>query len=34
MRRKVDEEDVALSACDSFRCGAAQGRFPDLHFKR
>src|SRR5688572_16455948 len=30
-RRAADEEDVALSALDSFCRGAAQGRFPDLH---
>jgi DNA-directed RNA polymerase specialized sigma24 family protein len=29
-RRAVDEEDVALSAFDSFCRGAAQGRFPRL----
>jgi DNA-directed RNA polymerase specialized sigma24 family protein len=29
-RRAADEEDVALSALDSFCRGAAQGRFPDL----
>jgi DNA-directed RNA polymerase specialized sigma24 family protein len=29
-RRAADEEDVALSAFDSFCRGAAQGRFPDL----
>jgi DNA-directed RNA polymerase specialized sigma24 family protein len=30
-RRAVDEEDVALSAFDSFCRAAAQGRFPNLH---
>jgi DNA-directed RNA polymerase specialized sigma24 family protein len=30
-RRAADEEDVALSAFDSFCRAAAQGRFPDLH---
>jgi DNA-directed RNA polymerase specialized sigma24 family protein len=30
-RRVADEEDVALSAFDSFCRGAAQGRFPQLH---
>ncbi len=30
-RRAADEEDVALSALDSFCRGAAGGRFPDLH---
>ncbi len=30
MRRDFDEEDVALSAIDSFCRGAANGRFPDL----
>jgi DNA-directed RNA polymerase specialized sigma24 family protein len=30
-RRAVDEEDVALSAFDSFCRGAEQGRFPDLN---
>src|SRR5207244_594392 len=29
-RRAADEEDVALSAFDSFCRGAAQGRFPNL----
>jgi DNA-directed RNA polymerase specialized sigma24 family protein len=29
-RRAADEEDVALSALDSFCRGAAAGRFPDL----
>jgi DNA-directed RNA polymerase specialized sigma24 family protein len=29
-RREADEEDVALSALDSFCRGAAQGRFPRL----
>jgi DNA-directed RNA polymerase specialized sigma24 family protein len=29
-RRAADEEDVALSAFDSFCQGAAQGRFPQL----
>src|SRR5690349_5944237 len=29
-RRVADEEDVALSAFDSFCRGAEQGRFPDL----
>src|SRR6516225_2636275 len=29
-RRAADEEDVALSAFDSFCRGAAQGRFPQL----
>jgi DNA-directed RNA polymerase specialized sigma24 family protein len=29
-RRAADEEDVALSAFDSFFRGAQQGRFPDL----
>src|SRR6266404_2020462 len=29
-RRAADEEDVALSAFDSFCDGAAQGRFPEL----
>jgi len=29
-RRAVDEEDVALSAFDSFCAGALRGRFPDL----
>jgi DNA-directed RNA polymerase specialized sigma24 family protein len=29
-RRAADEEDVALSAFDSFCCGAAQGNFPRL----
>jgi DNA-directed RNA polymerase specialized sigma24 family protein len=29
-RRAADEEDVALSAFDSFCRGAEQGRFPDL----
>ena len=29
-RRVADEEDVALSAFDSFLRGAEQGRFPDL----
>jgi DNA-directed RNA polymerase specialized sigma24 family protein len=29
-RRVADEEDVALSAFDSFCAGAEQGRFPDL----
>src|SRR6516225_6362744 len=29
-RRATDEEDVALSAFDSFCRGAAQGRFPQL----
>jgi DNA-directed RNA polymerase specialized sigma24 family protein len=29
-RRAVDEEDVALSALDSFCRGAERGRFPDL----
>lgn len=31
LRRVADEEDVALSAFDSFCRGAAQGRFPQLH---
>lgn len=31
LRRAADEEDVALSAFDSFFRGAAQGRFPQLH---
>jgi DNA-directed RNA polymerase specialized sigma24 family protein len=30
-RRAADEEDVALSALDSFCRGAVQGRFPNLH---
>lgn len=30
-RRVQDEEDVALDALNSFFCGAAEGRFPDLH---
>jgi DNA-directed RNA polymerase specialized sigma24 family protein len=30
-RRAADEEDVALSAFDSFCRGAEQGRFPKLH---
>jgi DNA-directed RNA polymerase specialized sigma24 family protein len=30
-RRAADEEDVALSAFDSFCRGAEQGRFPDLN---
>jgi DNA-directed RNA polymerase specialized sigma24 family protein len=30
-RRAADEEDVALSALDSFCRGAAEGRFPDLN---
>jgi DNA-directed RNA polymerase specialized sigma24 family protein len=30
-RRVADEEDVALSALDSFCRGAADGRFPNLH---
>jgi DNA-directed RNA polymerase specialized sigma24 family protein len=30
-RRAADEEDVALSAFDSFCRGAQQGRFPDLN---
>jgi DNA-directed RNA polymerase specialized sigma24 family protein len=30
-RRAADEEDVALSAFDSFCRGVEQGRFPDLH---
>jgi RNA polymerase sigma factor (sigma-70 family) len=30
-RRAVDEEDVALSAFDSFCRGAEQGRFPELN---
>jgi DNA-directed RNA polymerase specialized sigma24 family protein len=30
-RRAADEEDVALSAFDSFFRRAEQGRFPDLH---
>jgi DNA-directed RNA polymerase specialized sigma24 family protein len=30
-RRAADEEDVALSAFDSFCRNAGQGRFPDLH---
>jgi DNA-directed RNA polymerase specialized sigma24 family protein len=30
-RRVADEEDVALSAFDSFCRGAAEGRFPQLH---
>jgi DNA-directed RNA polymerase specialized sigma24 family protein len=30
-RRAADEEDVALSAFDSFCRAASQGRFPDLH---
>jgi DNA-directed RNA polymerase specialized sigma24 family protein len=30
-RRAADEEDVALSAFDSFCRAAEQGRFPDLH---
>ncbi|HEY1375657.1 MAG TPA: ECF-type sigma factor [Gemmataceae bacterium] len=30
-RRAADEEDVALSAFDSFCQGAALGRFPQLH---
>lgn len=30
-RRVVDEEDVALSALDSFVRGTEQGRFPNLH---
>jgi hypothetical protein len=30
-RRAADEEDVALSAFDSFCRAAAQGRFPQLH---
>jgi len=29
-RRVADEEDVALSAFDSFCCAAQQGRFPNL----
>src|SRR5262245_52761589 len=29
-RRAADEEDVALSAFDSFCRGAERGRFPDL----
>jgi len=29
-RRAVDEEDIALSAFDSFCAGAVRGRFPDL----
>ena len=29
-RRALDEEDVALSAFDSFCAGAIRGRFPDL----
>jgi DNA-directed RNA polymerase specialized sigma24 family protein len=33
-RRAADEEDVALSALDSFCRGAARGRFPDLHDRR
>ena len=30
-RRAADEEDVALTAFDSFCRGAEQGRFPALH---
>src|ERR687886_50259 len=30
-RRAADEEDVALSAFDSFCRGVARGRFPQLH---
>jgi DNA-directed RNA polymerase specialized sigma24 family protein len=30
-RRAADEEDVALSAFDTFCRGAAEGRFPQLH---
>src|SRR5262245_43166917 len=30
-RRAADEEDVALSAFDSFCRGAEQGKFPRLH---
>jgi DNA-directed RNA polymerase specialized sigma24 family protein len=30
-RRAADQEDVALSAFDSFIRGAGRGRFPDLH---
>src|SRR5689334_24308479 len=30
-RRAADEEDVALSAFDSFYRGVEQGRFPHLH---
>src|SRR6266403_2686702 len=30
-RRAADEEDVALSAFDSFCRGAGQDRFPQLH---
>jgi len=33
-RRVADEEDVALSAFNSFCQGAAQGRFPDLNDRR
>jgi DNA-directed RNA polymerase specialized sigma24 family protein len=33
-RRAADEEDVALSAFDSFCRAAEQGRFPQLHDRR
>jgi DNA-directed RNA polymerase specialized sigma24 family protein len=33
-RRAMDEEDVALSALDSFVRGVERGRFPDLHERR
>jgi DNA-directed RNA polymerase specialized sigma24 family protein len=33
-RRATDEEDVALSALDSFVRGVERGRFPDLHESR
>ena len=32
-RRAADEEDVALSAMDSFLRAAERGRFPDLHHR-
>jgi hypothetical protein len=34
VRRVGDEEDVALSAFDSFRQGVARGRFPQLEDRR
>jgi DNA-directed RNA polymerase specialized sigma24 family protein len=34
LRRAADEEDVALSAFDSFLRGVEQGRFPDLADRR
>jgi DNA-directed RNA polymerase specialized sigma24 family protein len=32
--RAADEEDVALSAIDSFFCGMQEGRFPDLRNRK